>query len=104
MEGAHFETFPGEGDGKHYWRLKAANGQTIAVGEGYSSEGAAEEGIEAVKRGVLSALGINPRNRILVGLLEVEEVHGGEADGELRAKSSPNRCYVEVDPDAELPL
>lgn len=35
--------------GKYRFRLKAANGQIIAVGEAYESKAAAQKGIESVK-------------------------------------------------------
>jgi uncharacterized protein YegP (UPF0339 family) len=35
--------------GKYRFRLKAGNGQVIAVGEAYESKAAAENGIAAVK-------------------------------------------------------
>lgn len=37
-------------DGKHYFVLKAANSEVIGNSEMYSSEGAMENGIEAVMR------------------------------------------------------
>lgn len=36
--------------GEHRFRLKAANGQIIAVSEGYSSKGACLKGVDSVKR------------------------------------------------------
>jgi uncharacterized protein YegP (UPF0339 family) len=40
-----FQTFQGA-DGKYYWRLKARNGRSIAVGgEGYAGPGAAESAV-----------------------------------------------------------
>jgi uncharacterized protein YegP (UPF0339 family) len=36
--------------GEFRWRLKASNGQVIAIGEGYSSKSACLNGIESVKR------------------------------------------------------
>ena len=35
--------------GQHRFRLKASNGQTIAVSEGYSTRASALNGIESVK-------------------------------------------------------
>jgi len=35
--------------GKYRFRLKAGNGQIIAVGEAYESKAAAQKGIESVK-------------------------------------------------------
>jgi uncharacterized protein YegP (UPF0339 family) len=38
-------------DGQFGWRLKSANGQTIAIGgEGFTSKDGAKNGIAAVKR------------------------------------------------------
>ena len=36
--------------GKYRFRLKASNGQVIAVGEAYESKTAAKNGIESVKK------------------------------------------------------
>ncbi|MFK4729294.1 YegP family protein [Agromyces mediolanus] len=36
--------------GEWRFRLKAGNGETIAVSEGYSSKSAAQNGIESVKK------------------------------------------------------
>jgi len=36
-------------NGEYRWVLKAGNGETIAVSEGYSSKAAAKNGIESVK-------------------------------------------------------
>ncbi|MFE6848635.1 YegP family protein [Streptomyces sp. NPDC057686] len=35
--------------GQHRFRLKAGNGEIIAVGEAYNSKAAAEKGIQSVK-------------------------------------------------------
>ena len=44
-----FETYQDK-QGEHRFRLKAANGQVIATGEGYTTENALMNGIESVKR------------------------------------------------------
>ncbi|MFC1803368.1 YegP family protein [Thermoproteota archaeon] len=44
-----FETYEDKA-GKHRFRLKAANGQVIGVGEAYETEASLEAGIESVKR------------------------------------------------------
>lgn len=41
--------------GKHRFRLKAANGQIVAVGEAYESKTNALAGVEAVKRAASDA-------------------------------------------------
>jgi uncharacterized protein len=41
--------------GKYRFRLKAANGQIIAVGEAYESKSAAINGIESVRRNAADA-------------------------------------------------
>lgn len=47
---AKFELYA-DAKGEYRWRLKAANGQTIATGgEGYSSASAAKDGIASVKK------------------------------------------------------
>jgi len=48
----HFETYVDEAD-EHRWRLKAKNGQKIAVsGEGYKNYGDMVETINKIKAGV----------------------------------------------------
>jgi uncharacterized protein len=50
---AKFEVYP---SGSQYrWRLKAANGEIVASGEGYESKAGAKEGCEAVKRAAAAA-------------------------------------------------
>lgn len=41
--------------GKYRFRLKAGNGEIIAVGEAYESKAAAKKGIESVKRNAADA-------------------------------------------------
>lgn len=41
--------------GKHRFRLKASNGQIVAVGEAYESKANALAGIDAVKRAAADA-------------------------------------------------
>lgn len=41
--------------GKYRFRLKAGNGQIIAVGEAYESKAAAQKGIDSVKRNASEA-------------------------------------------------
>ena len=41
--------------GKYRFRLKAGNGQIIAVGEAYESKAAAENGIKSVKENAAAA-------------------------------------------------
>lgn len=44
-----FEIFNGE-DGQFYFRLKAPNGEVVAVSEGYTQKHNAKNGIEAIKQ------------------------------------------------------
>lgn len=46
---SRFEIFKGS-NGQYYFRLKAENGQVIAVSEGYISKQSAQNGVAAVKR------------------------------------------------------
>jgi uncharacterized protein YegP (UPF0339 family) len=39
-----------DGNGEYRFRLKAGNGEVIAIGEGYSSRSACENGVESVQR------------------------------------------------------
>ncbi|PJZ48032.1 YegP family protein [Leptospira saintgironsiae] len=41
--------------GEYRFRLKAANGEIIATGEGYTSKQACKDGIESVKKNAPSA-------------------------------------------------
>ncbi|AGP57928.1 YegP family protein [Streptomyces rapamycinicus] len=41
--------------GKHRFRLKAGNGEIIAVGEAYESKSAAQKGVESVKKNAPTA-------------------------------------------------
>ena len=58
-----FEIFQGN-DRQHYWRLKAPNGEIIAVSEGYSSKQMAKHGINSVKE-----------NSAIADIEEVEAAH-----------------------------
>lgn len=49
-----FEVYK-DANGKFRFRLKAANGQIIAVGEAYESKTSALNGIESVKKNAASA-------------------------------------------------
>ena len=49
-----FELYKDKGD-KYRWRLKAGNGEVIAVGEAYDSKASAQNGIESVKRNAVEA-------------------------------------------------
>lgn len=53
--GSHFEVFPGSDEDYYRWRLKAANGEIVAAGEGYTTRTDAHRGIEAACRAVLEA-------------------------------------------------
>ncbi|MEU1675395.1 DUF1508 domain-containing protein [Streptomyces roseifaciens] len=44
-----------DNSGKYRYRLKAGNGEIIAVGESYNSRSACEKGIESVKQNAASA-------------------------------------------------
>lgn len=44
-----FEVYTDKG-GKHRFRLKAGNGQTILASQGYASKSSCENGIESVKK------------------------------------------------------
>ena len=46
---ARFELYQGKNN-QFYFRLKAGNGETIAVSEGYTSRLGAKNGIESVKK------------------------------------------------------
>jgi len=51
---ARFEVYK-DAKGEYRFRLKAANGEIIAVGEGYSSKAACLNGIESVKKNASAA-------------------------------------------------
>ena len=46
---AKFEVFTSDKSGKHYFRLKAGNGQVILTSQGYSSKSGCDNGVESVK-------------------------------------------------------
>lgn len=45
-----FEVFRSEKDGKYYFRLKAANGETILQSQGYADRKGCKKGIASVQR------------------------------------------------------
>jgi uncharacterized protein YegP (UPF0339 family) len=47
-ENIMYELFEGK-DSQRYWRLKARNGEVIAISEGYTSKQSAKNGIKSVK-------------------------------------------------------
>ncbi|WP_330230464.1 YegP family protein [Nocardia sp. NBC_00508] len=51
---AKFEIYKDKSD-KYRFRLKAANGEVIAVGEAYESKAACKNGIESVKKNAPAA-------------------------------------------------
>jgi uncharacterized protein len=51
---AKFEVYESS-NGQYRFRLKAANGEIVAIGEAYSSRSAAHDGCEAVKRAAAAA-------------------------------------------------
>lgn len=48
--------------GKHRFRLKAGNGQVIAVGEAYESKAACLNGIDSVKKNAADAVVVEVDN------------------------------------------
>lgn len=54
-KGGAFEVYR-DAKGEHRFRLKAANGQTIAVSEGYSSAAACLKGVESVRKNAPAAV------------------------------------------------
>ncbi|MBY8860112.1 YegP family protein [Nocardia sp. CA2R105] len=51
---AKFEMYKDKAD-KYRFRLKAANGEVIAVGEAYESKAACKNGIESIKKNAPAA-------------------------------------------------
>ena len=51
---AKFELYKDK-KGEFRWKLIATNGQTIAVGEGYTTKESAKNGIESVKKNASAA-------------------------------------------------
>jgi uncharacterized protein len=96
-----FDTFEGK-DGQWYWHLQAVSGEIVAQSEGYETEAGAEEGVEACKRNVLAALGINTRVRLAQSSIETIE----EADGKLSVCVPDTRHFVLIDTDRadEVPI
>lgn len=54
MAGAKFELYKDKA-GKYRFRLKAANGQTIAASEAYESKTSAKNGIASIKKNAAKA-------------------------------------------------
>ena len=54
---AKFELYKDK-KGEYRWKLVASNGQTIAVGEGYTTKESAKNGIESVKKNAPTAVKI----------------------------------------------
>jgi len=52
---AKFELYKDK-KGEYRWKLVASNGQTIAVGEGYTTKESAKNGIESVKKNAPTAV------------------------------------------------
>lgn len=52
---AKFELYKND-SGEFRWRLKAANGEIIASGQGYKSKASAEAGIESVRKNAPNAV------------------------------------------------
>lgn len=75
-ERAHLEVYEGR-DGEWYWRLRAANGEPVASGEGYVSKAGALEGIRATAHALVEALDLASDVK---GLLE-EALEGAEIEG-----------------------
>lgn len=46
---AKFEVYTSDKNKKHYFRLKAGNGQVILTSQGYSSKSGCDNGVESVK-------------------------------------------------------
>lgn len=64
-----YEILPAEG-GEFYWRLKARNGEIVAVSETYETRAGAEEGAKAARRASRTARimqGKDPRDPTQVG-------------------------------------
>lgn len=52
---AKFELYKND-SGEFRWRLKAANGEIIASGQGYKSKASTESGIESVRKNAPTAV------------------------------------------------
>lgn len=49
-----FEIFKGT-NGQYYFRIKASNGQTVAISEGYIQKQSAKDTIESIKKNAATA-------------------------------------------------
>lgn len=72
---AKFDTFQGQ-DGKHYFNLRAGNGQVVLQSQGYASSSGAKKGIESVKT-----------NGVDFAQFEILEAQNGQAYFVLAAKN-----------------
>jgi uncharacterized protein YegP (UPF0339 family) len=97
--------------GEFRFRLKAGNGETILVSEGYTSKGGCENGIESVKKNCLDdncfdrkvtdsgkfRFNLKSTNGQVIGTSESYESESGRDNGIASvAKNAPDAAVVEV--------
>ena len=83
-----FELYQGK-DKKHYWRLKASNGETILASQGYKSKASAKNGIESVRKNAGRNGAIEERKSRNGKLYFVVKASNGQVVGTSEQYNSP---------------
>ena len=86
-----FELYQGK-DRKHYFRLKATNGETILASQGYKSKASARNGVDSVRRNALRSGGLEPRQGRAGQHYFVVKATNGQVIGTSEQYSSPAAC------------
>ena len=86
-----FEIFTGK-DKKHYFRLKASNGETILGSQGYASKAGCKNGIESVRKNANRAGGIEEKAGRGGKAYFVVKATNGQVVGTSQQYKSPAAC------------
>jgi len=86
-----FELLKGK-DKKHYFRLKATNGETILQSQGYKSRTSCLNGIESVRRNAVRDGGVEPREGKAGKHYFVVKATNGQVIGTSESYSSSAAC------------
>jgi len=88
-----FELFQGK-DRKHYFRLKAVNGETILQSQGYASRSGCRNGVESVRRNAARDGGVEPRETRGGKSYFVVKARNGQVVGTSESYSSSSACQA----------
>lgn len=86
-----FELFKGK-DAKHYFRLKATNGETILQSQGYGSRTSCLNGIESVRRNAVREGGVEARQARGGKSYFVVKATNGQVVGTSESYASSSAC------------